>query len=318
MTVNTPGRACGHFSEMTEPVLGLGNAALEYARLGYAVLPLHRGGKKPDGDLVPHGVHEATRDEQDIRAWWHAKPAANVGVATGSGLVVADLDVRGNGTAEFDRMRGAQPFGWPGVVRTPSGGWHLWYHWPWGGPVPNRTAALPGVDVKGTGGYVVAPPSALIVPGLARPGEQRGGATVPIPYEWVRECACRVAVVPEWLAKWVVRSQSHPETVNRAGGSGGVASEQELVHAERGRRNDMFTAKALSLARAGWSIKDTTTELHRIWSRMGSREGFPWTEIEAAIGTAYRKKDLLDQEEAEQQQQSGARAWAEGLARGYE
>jgi Bifunctional DNA primase/polymerase, N-terminal len=76
--------------------IGLGAAALRYARLGLAVLPADRGRKPPHRHLAPHGVLDATIDERRIWDWWSADPAANVAVATGaaSGLAVLDLDRR--------------------------------------------------------------------------------------------------------------------------------------------------------------------------------------------------------------------------------
>src|SRR5690606_2592726 len=72
--------------------------ALKYAALGWAVLPLYglsagrctcgdaackSPGKHPHRDLVPHGVHDASKDADKIRAWFARVPNANVGIATG-------------------------------------------------------------------------------------------------------------------------------------------------------------------------------------------------------------------------------------------
>ena len=71
-------------------------AALQYARHGLAVFPIHtptqdgcscgkpscnRVGKHP---RTPHGVRDATTDEKAIRQWWNRWPDANVGIATGA------------------------------------------------------------------------------------------------------------------------------------------------------------------------------------------------------------------------------------------
>src|SRR5439155_16661882 len=84
--------------------------ALDYARRGLAVLPLHtvdsRGrcpcdkgdcpspGKHPIGVLVPNGVENATTDADTICAWWNHVPVANIGIATGrvSGMSALDVD----------------------------------------------------------------------------------------------------------------------------------------------------------------------------------------------------------------------------------
>ena len=64
-------------------------ASLELARLGYPVFPCQVGGKKP---ATPHGVLDATTDQEFIRRWWgEENPRFNVAIAT-QGLCVLDVD----------------------------------------------------------------------------------------------------------------------------------------------------------------------------------------------------------------------------------
>lgn len=158
-------------------------AALDYARRGWKVLPLHSVdhlGECTCGDSacaspakhprLPDGVKGASADPNVVRQWWARWPGANVGVATGpeSGLWVLDLDRAKDGEAdglaallavEGDALDLAA------VVETGSGGQHLWWAWPDEGTVQSRARvlALDGVkasaDTRGRGGYVVAPPS---------------------------------------------------------------------------------------------------------------------------------------------------------------
>jgi hypothetical protein len=135
-------------------------SALDYARRGWQVLPLEPAGKRPLGALVPHGLKEATTDETTIRQWWTTEPNANVGIATGavSGLVVIDVD-GADGAQELRELvdqHGRFKATW---ARTGSGGWHAYLQYP-GVEVRNSAGKLgPGLDVRGDGGYVVAPPS---------------------------------------------------------------------------------------------------------------------------------------------------------------
>lgn len=124
-------------------------AALAYVARGWPVLPLD--GKKP---LTPRGVHDATTDPETVRRWWARWPTAGVGIATGrvSGLVVVDVD-----GDEGERSAEALELPPTRTVRTARGR-HAYYAHP-GGRVPNRARVRPGVDVRGEGGYVVAPPS---------------------------------------------------------------------------------------------------------------------------------------------------------------
>lgn len=127
--------------------------ALSYANQGYAVFPLRPNGKDP---LTEHGFKDASRDPDVIQAWWVKWPEANVGIATGrvSGIVVLDVD-RKHGV---DGVVSAAELDLPPtlVIKTPSGGYHLFYKAPPGAIVPRRIGVKPGLDILGEGGYVVA------------------------------------------------------------------------------------------------------------------------------------------------------------------
>lgn len=128
-------------------------AALWYAdTLGLPVFPCLPGGKRP---LTAHGYKDATTDLDRIRAWWKASPEANIGIPTGGRFEVFDVDGPEGLIALGDYMdQGAFPIPL-GIVLTPRGR-HI-YVPPTG--AGNTTGLLPKVDVRGVGGYVVAPPS---------------------------------------------------------------------------------------------------------------------------------------------------------------
>jgi hypothetical protein len=127
--------------------------ALSYANQGYAVFPLRPNGKDP---LTEHGFKDASRDPTVIQGWWDRWPEANVGIATGriSGIVVLDVD-RKHGV---DGVVSAGELDMPPtlVIKTPSGGYHLFFKAPPGAIVPRRIGVKPGLDILGEGGYVVA------------------------------------------------------------------------------------------------------------------------------------------------------------------
>lgn len=138
------------------------NAALEYAGRGWAVFPVSPMSKKP---LTPHGCKDAKKTAGPIRAWWKKWPDASIGIATGpiSNLIVIDEDLdedKGlNGYEEvttWERVHGQLPE----TVRaiTGRGGYHLYFSYS-GDDIKNRAGLLEGVDVRGDGGYVIAPPS---------------------------------------------------------------------------------------------------------------------------------------------------------------
>lgn len=142
------------------------DAALAYAKRGWNVFPLGEGSKMPK---IPksaggRGLHDATTDPTMIREWWRRWPRANIGIRTGavSGIIVLDIDARHGGfdtLACLEILHDRLPVTL--TVRTPSGGEHRYFAHP-GDVLPNSAGKLgPGLDVRGDGGYVVAPPSII-------------------------------------------------------------------------------------------------------------------------------------------------------------
>jgi hypothetical protein len=140
------------------------NGALPYVeRLGWKVLLLAPGWKLPfiskeDGG---RGVHDASSDPAQIRAWSQLCAGGNIAVACGeaSGIVVLDVDPRNGGDATI-RAHSARGHVFPKGprARTGNGGWHLLFRHQSG--IGGSAGKLgPGVEVKSTGGYVLVAPS---------------------------------------------------------------------------------------------------------------------------------------------------------------
>jgi len=145
--------------------------ALQYAGRGWHVFPLHsmRDGRCTCGHdcgknaakhpRIKGGFKAATTDARQIEAWWRKWPDANIGIATGavSGIVVFDID-GADGLATLRSLvarDGLLPR--TETVKT-ARGWHLFFAMPCPyTPIPCSTGD--GLDVRGDGGYVVAPPS---------------------------------------------------------------------------------------------------------------------------------------------------------------
>lgn len=150
--------------------------AMRYAQAGFPVFPLweptgvgvcscshgaadvlpngdkHSKGKHP---RTPNGLTDATTDIDQIRNWWTRWPNANIGVRTGDGIGVVDLDGP-EGLASGRNMGLMSP------IKTITGnGEQLWYLVPEGQKLVTRRSAklAAGVDTRGTGGFVVVPPS---------------------------------------------------------------------------------------------------------------------------------------------------------------
>lgn len=145
-------------------------AARSLAAAGVPVFPCVVQGKRP---LTRRGFLDASSDPEQVAAWWSGTPDANIGIPTGaaSGVVVVDVDVHGpqDGRAAYQRATDAGLVDGAGLlVRTPTGGAHVYFP-----AIPGREqrswqAATAGVDFRGDGGYIIAPPSRRIIDGHVR------------------------------------------------------------------------------------------------------------------------------------------------------
>ena len=174
----------------TNDLLG---AALAYAQMKFAVFPCRPGRKEP---RTTRGFHDATKDNEQIRRWWGNSPTANIGIATGnvSSLLVIDIDPRHGGNVEtLQEKHGDLPY--TAIVRTGSGGQHVYLQHPSGSLSCSNGKLGPGLDIKADGGYVIAPPS------LHPDGER---------YCWDNEhdiADIPLAPCPNWLATLLSQDQ---------------------------------------------------------------------------------------------------------------
>lgn len=152
---------------MTEPTTAPGSdsipflpSALEYAARGWRVLTVYPGEKRPSMKDWPT---EASSDPDAVRDLWVQRPDSNIGIATGagSGFFVLDIDPKNGGDESLTDLcieHGALPR--TRTVRTGSGGTHYYFAMP-DFEVTNSPGRLKGtgIDVRGEGGQVLAPPS---------------------------------------------------------------------------------------------------------------------------------------------------------------
>jgi hypothetical protein len=156
-TIVDPPSTNGHGPKLAE----LGQAARRFAeRFIWQVFPVEPKGKRP---VTEHGLLDATTDVEKIEAFWAIHPQHNVAIRCGvqSGLVVLDVDGQ-DGIASLRALEQKYDL-LPQTlsVVTPRGGQHYYFAHPGSGEIHNTTGFPgPGLDIRGDGGYVVAPPSA--------------------------------------------------------------------------------------------------------------------------------------------------------------
>lgn len=134
-------------------------AALDYLKRRWSVIPIRSHDKRPAIPWQEFQQRLATASE--VEEWFGRWPDGNIGIVTGavSGMVVLDIDPKHGGDeslAQLVREHGPLPLTIEAI--TGGGGSHVYFSHP-GGIVRNKVGLAPGIDLRGDGGCVVAPPS---------------------------------------------------------------------------------------------------------------------------------------------------------------
>lgn len=210
-----------------------------YAKnMGLRVFPCN--GKAP---ATPHGCKDATTDPAQIAEWWGGS-TYNVAIATGNGLVVLDVDIDhqagkyGDETlAALEQQYGPLPETW--TCLTGGGGVH--YYFACDDPALTVAAGFaPGLDYRGAGGYVVAPPSVNSETGRA--------------YEWEASStptSVPLAPLPDWLHRLMLQGK-RPKQAKKKEAPGKV---------KEGCRNEEMFRLAASLRAKGLTVTEITAAL---------------------------------------------------------
>ena len=218
-----------HFTPMPQ-------AALRIARKGKPVFPC-----KPDkAPYTPRGFKDASADPEQVDAWWDKWPEAKIGMPTGtpSRVFVFDVDPKHGGWEALETLEsehGTLPDTL--TVRTPSGGLHYYFQHVDG--LTNRTGQLPaGIDIRGEGGYVIAPPSA--------------GYTV--------ENRAPIADAPAWLLEALRDEPRKPSGPGRSGPRATFPDDGGPIH--EGGRDEALTRIAGRLHDGTRDLAQLEDDLH--------------------------------------------------------
>lgn len=236
-----------------------------YVSLGWRMVPIWpmRGGrcacgnaecrspgKHPIGRLAPHGVEDASADPATLKRWKSAVPDLNWAVATGaaSGILVVDVDGADGdqALADLERRHGALPAAPWQTTGGGRGGRQMFFSYPDGRTIRNSAGVLgPKVDVRGTAGYAVVPPSITREPyrWQVAPWDLPAPELPAVWIDLLDPPAPAPAPRPAWSAQ--TRTADGGKYVARA-----FQAELALVAcAPSGRRNDQLNASAHAVFR---------------------------------------------------------------------
>jgi hypothetical protein len=258
-------------AEMKSAQTSAAEAAKAYLARGWSVLPLRPRDKRPLF-AWEHLQHQQP-SEQDVADWFRRWPEANIGIITGeiSNLIVLDIDPKHGGDVALERLE--QRFGElsPTVEAITGGdGRHLYFAHP-GGLTRNRAGLAQGIDLRGDGGYIVAPPS--IHP-------------TGVPYEWAPgRSPDDITLAP--LPRWILVPVRGP----RVGRS--LPQWRQLVRegVPEGQRNTTIASLTGHLLWHGVD-PEVALELMLAWNRMRCRPPLDDAEVAQVVASITRLHEV--------------------------
>jgi len=127
--------------------------SLELVEQGFSIFPIKYRNKIP---LTEHGFKDATTSVAQIKDWNETFKQYNIGIKTGDGLAVIDVDPKNGGTESWITLTENNDLPDTVCSETGGGGRHYFFK----GDIKNSASKIaPGIDTRGEGGYIVAPPS---------------------------------------------------------------------------------------------------------------------------------------------------------------
>lgn len=195
--------------------------ALQLLNQGFSVVAARQDDKRPVANWTEYQKRLPT--EEELRKWFSDNPKSNIGFITGpiSGFFVLDIE----SSVNVDEFIKSHPIPPTTTVRTGSNGTHFYFKYPKDGFVPTKARIFGKdskwqVDVRGSGGFVVCPPS--IHPVTKKP------------YEWLVGLDA-LAPAPPWLLSWANAEAPYKEI-------GIKPWEDALEGASEGSRNVSLTS----------------------------------------------------------------------------
>ena len=249
------------------------NQILQLADMGLRIHPLSTKNKIP---LLDEWTRKASADQEMINKWSKKFKDCNWGIATGleSGVFVVDIDPKNGGDRTWASMMNGNKVPKTPEVVTGTHGTHLYFLYPTSIVVSNSSIGK-GIDIRGEGGNIVAPPS-------IHPNGNK--------YTWAKGRTpdkVHIAKAPAWLLKKIKEAtiQDFPSLIG--------------TKIDKGERNNTIYHQSLLLARQG-ALFEFTLMTMKQWVKETKEFDMKEGEIKATVESAYKyfdtesskKKDL--------------------------
>lgn len=246
-------------------------AAVWWAGRGLAVFPLIAKSKAP---AVATGFLAATTDINKINDWWTRRPSCGVGVAIPDGLIVTDFDALAHEHLS-DTLDMELPETFYTTTPGRGGGRHFWWRLPLGVVIPPMVEAMPGMDIRTRGSYVVVPPS-----------EHPDGGF----YGWPDDCDIDTLDINQlpMCPAWVIEScMSAIKPVNESRERMNLLS--MLNGIEPGARQAGLFRAACSMRARGFEKDEAIVILEGI-ARASEGSGYrQWPDLKALVGRVWKR-----------------------------
>jgi hypothetical protein len=247
--------------------------ALKYAEdFGFSIIPIRPDNKKPYLAWIDYQKRQSTPEE--IREGWSKWPKAMIGIVTGeiSGIFAVDCD----NEEAYQKIQELLPDSFITCITKTPRGYHLYLVYPKGQKIGNAAGILPYTDIRGEGGYIIAPPSVN--------AEAQA-------YSWV-----------EGLSRDEVAPSTVPDNINKLlyiYKGNAEARQQEVTigdngdkYFQQGRRDEDIFHATNCLIKGG-------CELPFIWQVLyilarNSNPPFPENEIRLKIESALKRSERRD------------------------
>jgi hypothetical protein len=245
-------------------------SALKYTQMGFSVIPIFAGDKKPSYiKWEPYQKEKATTEQ--IKEWWSKWPQANIGIVTGeiSDLCIIDADSK----EAIERIEQILPDNTicP-IASTPRGGRHYYFRYTNG--LTNKANVFEKIDVRTKGGYIVAAPS-----------RNNGSGQ----YEWLVEVeSFNLFQMPSNLLSFLIKGGMGGENLN----SPALATSDHTDHKRpqlfiEGRRDEDLFHVANCLIKGGCEIEIASQVLNILGDNCSPK--FPEKEIAEKIKSVLKR-----------------------------